>query len=54
MKIAAFSVRQDEKQYFDTFANAYKVELQINRSGFTADDIESVKGCEAMSVCDGM
>ena len=21
MKIAAFSVRQDEKQYFDTFAN---------------------------------
>ena len=54
MKIAAFSVRQDEKQYFDTFANVYKVELQINRSGFTADDIESVKGCEAMSVCDGM
>ena len=43
MKIAAFSVRQDEKQYFDTFANVYKVELQINRSGFTADDIESVK-----------
>ena len=35
MKIAAFSVRQDEKQYFDTFANVYKVELQINRSGFT-------------------
>lgn len=54
MKIAAFSVRPDEKQYFDTFANVYKVELQINRSGFTADDIESVKGCEAMSVCDGM
>ena len=54
MKIAAFSVRQDEKQYFDIFANVYKVELQINRSGFTADDIESVKGCEAMSVCDGM
>ena len=54
MKIAAFSVRQDEKQYFDTFANVYKVELQINRSGFTADDIESVKGCEAMSVCDEM
>ena len=49
MKIAAFSVRPDEKQYFDTFANVYKVELQINRSGFTADDIESVKGCEAMS-----
>ena len=48
MKIAAFSVRPDEKQYFDTFANVYKVELQINRSGFTADDIESVKGCEAM------
>ena len=47
MKIAAFSVRPDEKQYFDTFANVYKVELQINRSGFTADDIESVKGCEA-------
>ena len=43
MKIAAFSVRPDEKQYFDTFANVYKVELQINRSGFTADDIESVK-----------
>mgnify|MGYP000785560412 CR=1 FL=1 len=42
MKIAAFSVRQDEKQYFDTFANVYKVELQINRSGFTADDIETV------------
>ena len=41
MKIAAFSVRQDEKQYFDTFANVYKVELQINSSGFTADDIES-------------
>ena len=54
MKIAAFSVRPDKKQYFDTFANVYKVELQINRSGFTADDIESVKGCEAMSVCDGM
>lgn len=54
MKIAAFSVRPDEKQYFDTFANVYNVELQINRSGFTADDIESVKGCEAMSVCDGM
>ena len=54
MKIAAFSVRPDEKQYFDTFANVYKVELQINRSGFTAGDIESVKGCEAMSVCDGM
>ena len=54
MKIAAFSVRPDEKQYFDTFANVYKVELQINRSGFTADDIESVKCCEAMSVCDGM
>ena len=54
MKIAAFSVRPDEQQYFDTFANVYKVELQINRSGFTADDIESVKGCEAMSVCDGM
>ena len=54
MKIAAFSVRPDEKQYFDTFANVYKVELQINRSGFTADDIESVKGCEAMSVCDGI
>ena len=51
MKIAAFSVRQDEKQYFDTFANVYKVELQINRSGFPADEIESVKGCEAMSVC---
>ena len=51
MKIAAFSVRPDEKQYFDTFANVYKVELQINRSGFTAGDIESVKGCEAMSVC---
>ena len=29
MKIAAFSVRPDEKQYFDTFANVYKVELQI-------------------------
>ena len=27
MKIAAFSVRQDEKQYFDTFANVYKVVL---------------------------
>lgn len=54
MKIAAFSVRPDEKQYFDTFANVYKVELQINRSGFTAGDIESVKGCEAMLVCDGM
>ena len=25
MKIAAFSVRQDEKQYFDTFANVYKL-----------------------------
>ena len=50
MKIAAFSVRQDEKQYFDTFANVYKVELQINRSGFTADDIESVKGCEASAL----
>ena len=24
MKIAAFSVRPDEKQYFDTFANVYK------------------------------
>ena len=23
MKIAAFSVRPDEKQYFDTFANVY-------------------------------
>ena len=28
MKIAAFSVRPDEKQYFDTFANVYKVEFQ--------------------------
>ena len=27
MKIAAFSVRQDEKQYFDTFANVYNYRL---------------------------
>ena len=54
MKIAAFSVRPDEQQYFDTFADVYKVELKINNNGFTEQDIDKVKGCDAMSVCDGM
>lgn len=54
MKIAAFSVRPDEKPYFDRFAEVYKVEVEIHKNGFTAEDIESIKDCEAMSVCDGM
>lgn len=44
MKIAAFSVRPDEQQYFDTFADVYKVELKINNNGFTEQDIDKVKG----------
>ncbi len=54
MKIAAFSVRPDEKQYFDKFSETYHVDVMIKNSGFTAGDIELVKGCEGMSVCDGM
>lgn len=54
MKIAAFSVRLDEKQYFDAFAKKYHAEIILNNGGFTADDLEKVRGCEGMSVCDGM
>lgn len=54
MKIAAFSVRKDEEQYFDTFANKYHVEIVLNSGGFTADDLEKVQDCQGLSVCDGM
>lgn len=54
MKIAAFSVRTDEKKYFDTFADKYGVEISTHSESFTSDDIDKVKGYQAMSVCDGM
>lgn len=54
MKIAAFSVRSDEKQYFEAFAGKYHVEITLSSHGFTADDMETIQGCEGMSVCDGM
>ena len=48
MKIAAFSVRPDEQQYFDTFADVYKVELKINNNGFTEQDIDK---CRCVMEC---
>lgn len=54
MKIAAFSVRPDEQQYFDTFADVYKVELKINNNGFTEQDIDKVKDamlCRCVMEC---
>lgn len=53
MKIAAFSVRPDEKEYFDQFAVRYDVDLVPASNSFTSADVDKVKGCEAMSVCDG-
>lgn len=53
VKIAAFSVRPDEKQYFEIFANKYEVEIILHSEDFTADDLENVRGCDGLSVCDG-
>lgn len=54
MNVAAFCVRPDEQKYFDTFSEKYGEKVTICREGLSMDNIELTKGCEGISVCDGM
>lgn len=53
MKVAAFSARPDEKNYFDTFSKAYEMEMILCSEGLSLDNADKTKGCEGVSCCDG-
>lgn len=54
MKIAAFCVRPDEKQYFERFSEKYGQKVTMYKEGISLENTELTQGCEGISVCDGM
>lgn len=53
MKVAAFNVRPDEKQYFDKFSKEYDLEIASYPNGLSLENTDLTKGCEGVSGCDG-
>lgn len=54
MHIAAFCAHPDEKEYFEIFAEKYGQEITMYKEGLSLENVDLVKGCEGISVCDGV
>lgn len=54
MNVAAFCVRPDEQPYFDTFSKKYGQTVKTYKEGLSLENVDLTKGCEGVSVCDGM
>lgn len=54
MNIVAFCVRPDEKEYFEEFAKKYGQDVTMYKEGLSLENANLTKGCEGISVCDGM
>lgn len=50
MKIAFFSVREDEFDFIHHFAKKYDIEVSLNKEALTLDNIEECKDAHAVSI----
>lgn len=50
MKIAFFSVRDDEYDFVHQFADKYQIDISINRNALTIDNVHECKDAQAVSI----
>ena len=50
MKIAFFSVREDEYDFIVEYSKKYDVEVDIHREALTLKNVDQCQGCQAVSI----
>lgn len=50
MKIGAYSFREDEKEYFEKFAETYGVEIEMIDDNPVLETVERAAGCQCISI----
>lgn len=50
MKLAVFSYRNDEKEYFEKYTKQYHVDAKYTSDAPTLDSIELARGCDCISI----
>ena len=50
MKIAFFSVRDDEIDFIQTFSKKYQIEVSISREALTLETVHECQNAQAVSI----